>query len=205
MRSRNKNNQRSCCERCLYPLVVCVCSEVKPVTSNHTFTILQHPSESRCAKNTAHLVQLCVSNCRIIIGETKEDFSHTRNLVATDNQQTVVLYPAPNSEGLEKLTIATPENQSGENIHVILLDGTWKKAYKMWQLNPWLHALPHFHLNDCSSQYDIRKTPGNISGISTLEAVCELIKHFNPDIDTSPLTRCQNKMMQPYLRHLKNT
>ncbi len=53
---------------------------------------------------------------------------------------------------------------------IILLDGTWKKAYKMWQLSTNLHHLPLVSLDNVDiGNYRIRKSPKE-QGVSTVEA-----------------------------------
>ncbi len=57
-----------------------------------------------------------------------------------------------------------------QNSQFILLDGSWKKAYKLLMNNPFLQKLPKVAINvDSKSNYRLRKSPRE-DGLSTVEA-----------------------------------
>lgn len=71
-------------------------------------------------------------------------------------------------------------------MHFILLDGTWRKAYRMLHSNPALLGLPRITLGAMAGQYSIRKKPFP-EALSTLEAGYHLLsqwegepEHFAP-------------------------
>lgn len=78
-------------------------------------------------------------------------------------------------------------------MNLILLDGTWRKAKKMWMLNPWLHDLPSWHFGQPpENQYRMRKTNLEHS-LSTLEAAAyglDCLCHF----DSAKLLKLFNAM-----------
>ena len=66
---------------------------------------------------------------------------------------------------------------------IIILDGTWKKAYRMFMLNPCLHKIKHIVLPvGISSLYEIRKTKKD-NALSSLEACCHALARLenNPE------------------------
>ena len=98
-----------------------------------------------------------------------------------------MIYPSPESTSLEK----TP--QSGTHDLFILLDGSWRQAYGLWQRFTQLHPLPQYHFSHAGpSDYRIRHTRSE-SGLSTLEAVAHVMK-VTTETDPAPLYRLQQFM-----------
>jgi len=53
---------------------------------------------------------------------------------------------------------------------IILLDGTWKKAFRLYMMNQYLHYIPHLILPEgITCRYTIRSTQKK-GALSTLEA-----------------------------------
>jgi len=78
------------------------------------------------------------------------------------------------------------------------LDGTWRKALKLWRLNPWLWTMPAYRINPTQpSSYGIRKTT-QANSLSTLEAVSYALK-LNESIETDPLNKLQQAMQSHWL------
>lgn len=155
---------RNYCSRCAYPEKTCLCHAITEMRSQTSIVVLQHPGESRHAKNTARLVELVIPDTELLVGENEADFADVRERLQMD-PHAAVLYPTTGSTSLQ-------ESIAGEPIEtIILIDGTWRKARKMWFANPWLHALRVCHLNDVgSSAYRIRSS--NVSGgLASIEAV----------------------------------
>lgn len=128
---------------------------------------MQHPSEALHPKNTARLLTLGIQNSDIYVGEKPLDFATIRLKVSHQPEQYWVAFPNPQSQPIESwsspATLSLPKN-------LILLDGTWRKAKKIWMLNPWLHDLPSWHFQQSpQNQYRMRKTKLEYS-LSTLEA-----------------------------------
>ena len=96
----------------------------------------------------------------------------------------MVLYPGEQTISLSALTKrAVAKSDSKVTWGVILLDGTWKKAYKMYQLSKNLHDLPTVNITTMpSSQYTIRKSskPG---ALSTLEAGFAALSELSGDAE----------------------
>ena len=126
------------CPVCQYPLKTCLCAFVTPVASKHQIIILQHPSEVSQAKGTAKLVDLAMAQARIVVGETAADFAELKTQIEQHKEKTpcYLIYPTDSSQAVETISKPLPPGT------LLLLDGSWKKSYKMLQLNPWLMQLP---------------------------------------------------------------
>ncbi|WP_163133343.1 tRNA-uridine aminocarboxypropyltransferase [Agarivorans sp. Alg241-V36] len=161
------------CPRCLRPQSHCLCADIPHCTHSHPVIVLQHPSEQQHAKGTAHLACLALGNAQIMVGETEEDFAELKQQVELNPDQFLLIYPSETSQAIEHR--ATSKNAASVVADsfptILLLDGTWRKAKKLWHLNPWLQDLEQFHFDRAPhGQYKIRKTSID-KGLSTIEAI----------------------------------
>ncbi len=78
---------------------------------------------------------------------------------------------------------------------LILLDGTWKKTYKIFSLSKNLHTLPRITFQEnASSKYRIRSTSKK-NAVSTLEAANLALKLIEPTLKTNALNNLFEKMI----------
>ncbi|MCL1056591.1 DTW domain-containing protein [Shewanella gelidimarina] len=169
------------CPSCHYPLKACLCASIKKMQVKTELIILQDPTEVGHAKNSVRLLELVIPQAQVVVGETAEDFALLREQLALANKPIYLVYPSTASQSVTDIVIDT-------DVILILLDGTWRKAYKLLQLNPWLQAFPALHLDlDCASNYTIRKASRSDS-VSTLEASAMMLKVIEPEQDVTPLT-----------------
>lgn len=188
--------QRAYCTHCLYPKKTCICSAISPLNNHSMIDIMQHPSEQKAAKNTARLVALCAANTQLWLGESATDFAALQTQLQQETRAIAIVYPNAHSQPITAL-LAQAQSPLPQSWRLVFLDGTWKKAYKLWQLNPWLHAYPSVHLEALSSQYSIRKAPSE-GCLSTLEAVAHCLQHCE-HIDVKPLYNCLHKMQASFM------
>lgn len=183
---------REVCLGCEYPAVVCVCNALKPTGFNTKIIILQHPSETAQAKNTARLVSLVASGTEIIVGENERDFDSVRARFEGD-ARCIVVFPSPESEAIAKLAAQRQVDT------IILLDGTWRKAKKIWYSNAWLRSMTVCKLETPdSSAYRIRKGT-EAGGVSTLEAAALALEALE-DANTQPLHSVFDAMQKHWQR-----
>ena len=153
------------CLQCLKTKKACICEWITPISTEVELIILQHPTEAKRPLGTAKILSLSLVNCRIFIGENFTDHTELNTLLADEQYQHQVLFLDSSSQA-----ISSSSNQAKQKQRVILLDGTWKKAYKMWQLSTNLHSLPKVHLDtELSGNYRVRKAPKD-NALSTAEA-----------------------------------
>ncbi|MFK7863311.1 MAG: tRNA-uridine aminocarboxypropyltransferase [Pseudohongiellaceae bacterium] len=170
---------RAVCNVCNYPQVVCLCGALIQAEFETELVILQHPSETLQAKNTARLISLVASDVEIIVGETAQDFSALQAQLK-GRGPAVVIFPSTESVPLASL----PEKDKVKT--VILLDGTWRKAKKIWHCNPWLRSLSVCNLETQGvSSYRIRRSR-ETGGVSTLEAAALALETIE-GANTEPL------------------
>ena len=145
------------CPRCQRPSSHCLCPLIPSLTSTTQVLILQHPSETAHALNTARLAALGLHNAELVVGE------HVS--LPADERDNYLLFPGADAVPLESLA------SCGAPLRLIVPDGTWKKARKMLHLNPALATLPRVSLPPgLVSRYRLRKAPAP-GALSTLEAI----------------------------------
>ena len=156
------------CERCQRPLDHCLCSLIPALGSRTRVILLQHPSESAHALNTARLAALGLSNAELRVGEVFDDLPA---LLATPEYRPALLFP-----GAEAQPLAAYGPVDEQPLLLIVPDGTWRKARKLLHLNPPLAALPRVTLaNGGVSRYRLRKAPGP-GALSTVEAIAQALQ-----------------------------
>jgi DTW domain-containing protein YfiP len=178
---------RAYCSACHYPVSTCLCEWVKPIYSPLNIIVLQHPLEKKHAKNTVKLLSLGLSNITVFEGERDTDFADIANRCLADPEKHAVCFPSEQSVSFEGHSIGGQVQASNRiEASVIFIDASWRKALKMWHLNPWLHLLPCWHFDSPpDNQYTIRKTSQKNS-LSTLEAVVYVLE-TQCNLDCSPL------------------
>lgn len=171
---------RHYCSTCRYPLNACLCAHVQPIYPQTQLLILQHPSEVEHKKNSVRVLSLVIPNTRVYVGETQDDFAVLRNELARCDKPIYLVYPSQQSVSVE--TQAIPAD-----CVLLLIDGTWRKAFKILQLNPWLAQYPAVHLAEgYESRYRIRKSSRSDS-LSTLEASAYMLSALDAELDIQPL------------------
>ncbi|WGY47426.1 MULTISPECIES: DTW domain-containing protein [unclassified Vibrio] len=185
------------CSRCGKAHKACICAAIVPIDSQVELIILQHPTEEHRAMGTARILSLSLANCRLLVGEDFRQHEELNRLLAESSVQHFVLYPSEQSQSSAQLKL-----QAERPIRVIVLDGTWKKAFKMWQVNTQLHHLPALHLpKDLKGNYRIRKAPSE-NALSTVEAGYHLLQTLQPEQDFSPLMAAFDTMINYQIQQM---
>jgi len=167
------DSKRQICTVCERPESVCLCEYIPNPTIKTRIKIilLQHPNEEKRQIRTGRLLQLGLhpSCCQVIRSRKFPGQDKTLEEVLKSTS-TVLLYPGNNSRELK-------ESSDGDvNIEtVLILDGTWDQAKKMYQRNPVLQQIQKIKLNlSTVSEYSVRTQP-NESCLSTLESAAHTI------------------------------
>lgn len=182
------------CLQCGKANNACICNWIKPIDSQTQLVILQHPSETKRPMGTAKILHLSLQGCECLVGENFSAHIKLNQLLADDQYVSMLLYPSQESSLLSAETL-NQLNPSNKKIRLILIDGTWKKAYKIWQLSTNLHGLTHIALpNDVVGNYRIRKSPTE-QHLSTVEAGFHALGIIDPENDFSPLMHAFTHMI----------
>ncbi len=167
---------RDLCLKCQRPTKACICSFIYEIDNEISVLVLQHPSEVKQTKGTVSLLQRSLSCCQVIVGENFSDNTELNNILA--KHQTLLLYPSKQAQDITLFSSDLRQNNLKLNqkkpLLLIILDGTWKKSYRMFMLSKNLQTLIQVCLPDylaSKGQYLIRKVAKN-NALSSLEATC---------------------------------
>ncbi len=184
-------SKRKKCPLCDKALPACICQHITAIDSDIELIILQHPSEVKNAIGTARILNLSLPQCQIIIGENFTEDSMLNTLLNDPIRQCFLLYPSDDSVTADSLVndkhgdIATNVEKMKSTVNMkrtfILLDGTWRKAFKMYQSSRNLQSIPAVRIDaQQASQYTIRQTKIE-GGLSTVEAGFLLLSTLEQD------------------------
>lgn len=156
---------RNYCGQCHYLAKQCICDLVPCLPQPIKIVIFQHPKEAKHAKNTVRLVQQVWPNVKVIL--LPEDDLDNADYFDDINDNWHLLYPGELSLSLETIT----ESEKSQIEGLVLIDATWRKAFKLLNLYPRLNSLPRVSFsNGPDSLYNIRKAP-SLEALSSLEAL----------------------------------
>ena len=159
---------RAFCYQCHRAEVSCLCGRIEKQPNEIKIIVLQHPDEVNNPKGTGIIAELGLQKYQKWIAE---DFSQHKELVRyiTENTgETAILYPVKDATDL---TEDTRRIEISGLKTLIVIDATWRKAKKMWELQPLFQNLRCLKLtNEQISNYRIRKVPKD-GYLSTIESV----------------------------------
>lgn len=175
---------RTLCADCSRPEKACICQFVQHIENNIHVIVLQHPSEVSQTKGTVGLLSQSLNHCDVVIGESFVENFDLQTLLKPYQGVTALLYPSDNAHIIDFDKHEVVDNSSINDVRcLIILDGTWKKAYRMFMLNAFLHHLPHLTLpSGIESGYQIRKTKKE-NALSSLEACCHALLRLENSVD----------------------
>lgn len=165
---------RPYCYRCDKPASMCLCSRLTPIRNTVGVHVLQHPRERRHPIGTARLLRLGLADVRV----------HALGLSGRSAVTAPVDLPGgagllyPSADARDLATLAVDERPS----HLVVIDGTWAQAHRLFRDNPWISALPRYRLPAREgSRYRIRAEP-RPECLSTVESVVAALRILQPDL-----------------------
>ncbi|MGY3863001.1 tRNA-uridine aminocarboxypropyltransferase [Aeromonas lacus] len=177
MKQPNDKNSRYC-TRCTRALKACLCEYIVPLENRTPLYILQHPYEVAHPKGTAALLAASLQQAEIRVGEDFSGDTWLNDLLADPSLRCYLLWPDEEAISPAELREQMASVSSGAtSVAFILLDGTWRKAFRMLQSNPALARLPRIGLGAIAGQYAIRKKPFP-EALSTIEAGYHLLSQW---------------------------
>lgn len=187
---------RAFCPECEFLKSRCLCDTLKNVANKIHLIVLQHPSESKHPLNTVRIMKKSFREMTVMTGEDfTSDLKLNTILCNTDNE-CALLYPGSDSKVLDK------NYERHKLTHLILIDGTWRKAKKIFMLSKNLQTLPSLKLAPTEhSDYRIRKSPTE-SALSTLEATVEALHFLEPELNTASATTSFQKMIDLQIKKM---
>ena len=130
------------CWRCFWPRALCWCPSLVAIATRTRFVILMHPREwKRERAATGRLTRLCLSNAEIRVGVGFDGDIGLRAILDDPGNLCVLLAPGDGAVDLSREG-AAPLDPGGRRLVLLLLDGTWSLARKMFRESSCLQRLP---------------------------------------------------------------
>jgi DTW domain-containing protein YfiP len=162
---------RPACYRCFKPAVACICGSIERVDNRTGIIILQHPRERFHPVGTARIARLGLAKVRL---EACAPWTENRSVRDGLPEGSALLYPAAGARDLAAL--AAEERPR----HLVVLDGTWFHAGKMYEAHAWVRDLPHVRLTPREpSGYRVRRQPRE-EYVATVEAIVAALRILEP-------------------------
>lgn len=162
------------CYRCDKPRRTCVCDSLTELANRVGVHVLQHHRERRHPIGTARLLRLGLKNVEV----------HVLRAQGTSAVSPEIPLPAgagllyPSADAID-IGLLPPEDRPTD---IVVIDGTWSHAHRIYRDNPWIQALPHVKITPAEeSRYRIRKEPRS-ECLSTLEAVVTALRVAEPEL-----------------------
>ncbi len=190
------SESRAFCPSCEFLKSRCLCDTLKNIPNKVHLIVLQHPSESKHPLNTVRIMKKSFQEMTVLVGEDFNNDLRLNTLLCDPNNECALLYPGETAKVLDN------NSENRELTHVILIDGTWRKAKKIFLLSKNLQTLPSFKLAPSEkSDYRIRKSPSE-NALSTLEASVEALHFLEPDLNTTPAVLSFQKMIDMQIKKM---
>lgn len=168
---------RRMCYRCQKLEAMCLCARIHTVQNRTKIVILQHAHERAHALGTARIARLGLARLRLEVAHGRWHAGYEHSLALEHPSRCALLFPKPGARDLATLPAADRPDE------LLVLDGTWNQARRLYRDNPWLHELPHVSLTPQSpSRYRIRREP-KPQYISTIEAIVSALRILEPELD----------------------
>ena len=129
--------------------------------------LLTHSEELKKENGTGQLVkQTLPSQCSVIVWQRKLP---AKDILALPSHSTILIYPNDNTHDHCQWTgdLTTVE-------HIILLDGTWQQARKMYNQSPYLQRFLTYEIQGQTSTFQRRRNQLP-HGLCTAESVSYLL------------------------------
>ena len=185
------------CSKCGLPIITCICKSIKEVETKAKFVILSSEKEVYRNTNTANLLkQINTKSTEIIIWKRGEIPSNILSYINNDIYNVYLVFPIMNKE----MEIRKAKYNKDNNTPVfIIVDGTWREAWKIIRKSDYLKNLPILSLEtNRVSKFTLRR--GQEEGnLCTIEAAMELLKINDEDILSEEI----NKGFELFLKSYK--
>ncbi len=162
------------CYRCDKPQSLCICALLTPLDNRIGVHVLQHPRERRHPVGTVRLLRLGLSSLRVHVLALRGRSAACDPVELPPGAG--LLYPAADARDLT--TLAPADRPT----HIVVIDGTWTHAHRIYRDNHWIQAMPKFRIApEQGSRYRIRAEPRH-ECLSTVESVVEALRWAEPDL-----------------------
>jgi DTW domain-containing protein YfiP len=155
------------CDRCHLHDSLCVCSLIPRLETRTRVVLVIHRLEDRKPTNTGRLATECLTNSEVVV--RGDEARPSTSLVWGHDAEPLVLFPYPGARPL------TDYAHSPRPVTLVVPDGNWRQASKVYKRVPGLRDVPYVTLPPgLASHYRLR-AEAHEKGMSTLEAIARAL------------------------------
>ena len=179
------------CSECHLAERYCICSYMRtlPLVLDFDIVLLMHRDEILKPTNTGRLLaEAFPDNCFAFEWSRLEPNGELIKILEDSSRQCAVIYPAKQLRSsidvsdLGAFSNSTTRPTVGRRPTLILLDGTWRQAARMFNHSQWLKSMPTLTLPEPDAGgYAVRKSSDS-SRLSTAEAAVLLLRHCGQSV-----------------------
>ena len=189
MRSRTEDHLPGRCRRCWLKESLCLCAELPRVELPFEVRLLRHVREGEKSTNTGRLAALALARCALV--ELDPSVGLSAEQVGPLDDAWLLFPEEPGSSARRP---AAPVRT------LVVLDGTWRQARRMFHRLPALHALPRLALPTKPEAVLRLRDSSTEGGRSTLEALADALALLEGDAVAAPLQRLHADFVERVLK-----
>jgi len=166
------------CPKCRINLKLCFCDSMIERDNQTAVTVLMHHRETHLNTSTAIVANRILKNSKIVLRGLPEKHFEYADLKIADDEIPYYLFPTDDAILLDDDFV---KNHQGKKVHLIVPDGSWTQAKKVYRREKCLHHIPCVKLSTLrKSEYELRKSPRE-DGVCTFEAIAYALGAIESD------------------------
>ena len=189
-----KRKTKDPCPKCGLHKNLCICELIPSLTFATKVCLIIHKKELKRTTNTGRLAIKSLTNSEIRIrgGEDRQVLDLSDLLVPT--YRTFLFYPSDDAVELDRDLV----EQSPLPIQLIVPDGNWRQASKVYTRHTELKDVPKVKISTTNSSIQHLRAEHSAEGMATLQAIAQALQVIEGPQAVEPL-------MKLYEAKLRNT
>lgn len=175
------------CSGCQTAKAYCICHAKPPGSQRVSVLLLLSDNEVLKPSNTGRLIADTILDTHVFQWNRTEPNSDLLHLLTHPDFYPLILFPQEymdHDERLHRLSTPLPKDKT---LLLILLDGSWREARRMFRKSPYLDSIPVASIQPSQlSQYLLRKS-SNENHLSTAEVTALALGQFGFEAESLTL------------------
>lgn len=149
------------CELCRLSIDYCICDHVPKTSSDVGFLLLMYDTEVLKPSNTGRLIADLIPDTYAFLWSRTQENQQLLDLLDDQQWQPYVVFPKQYADSERKVYTSAVHVPIGKKPLLIMLDGSWREAKKMFRKSPYLERFPMISIDldmfeGDKSRYQIR-------------------------------------------------
>lgn len=151
------------CQVCFLHKDNCICVQIPKLTLATRVSLVIHYKELKRTSNTGRLAVAALTNSEMFVRGLEQKATDLSTLMSPD-YQALFLYPGEDAEPIGA-------QQYDKPIHLIVPDGNWRQASKVYARHPELKDVPRVKVSPRKQATQFLRKEHVEGGMATLEAI----------------------------------